>query len=114
MITTMTKTKDPDTILTAMKIARTEASHLIENTRTKELARLDAIMNAMEEHMTQHATAHKKALNRISNAQGWDEKTPTNTTAEERGRQTRRPSLKTRTKGERSKSCDPQTQDEWG
>ena len=63
--------------------------------KTPELAKLDTIMNAMEE-------AHKKALNRISNAKGWDEKTPTNTTAEERGRQTRRPLLETETKGEHS------------
>ena len=75
MIFTMTETNDPDTIATAMKIAQTEARHLIENTRTKEL---DAINNAMEE-------AHKKALNRISNAKERDNKTPTNTTAERKG-----------------------------
>ena len=78
MIATMTETNDPDTIATAMKIAQTEARHLIENTRTKELAKLDAINNAMEE-------AHKKALNWISNAKERDYKTPTNTTAERKG-----------------------------
>ena len=39
---------------------------------------MDAINNTMEE-------AHKKALNRISNAKERDDKTPTNTTAERKG-----------------------------
>ena len=104
IIATMTEANGPDTVVTAIKIARTEARHLIDNTRTKNLAKLDAIKNAVE-------GAHKKALNRISNAKEWDGKTPTNATAEGKGRQTKQPSPKTGTKGERSKSHDYQTQD---
>ena len=48
--------------------------HLIDNIRSKKLAKLDAINNAMKE-------AHKKALTRISNAKERDGKTPTNATA---------------------------------
>ena len=78
IITTMTEAKDLDTVVTAMEIARTEARHLIDNTRTKKLAKLDAINNTMEE-------AHKKALNQIANAKEQDDKTLTNATTERKG-----------------------------
>ena len=102
IITTMTEAKNPDTVVTAMKIARTEARHLIDNTRTKIPAKLDGINNAMGE-------AHKKALNRISNTKERDGKTPTNATAERKGTLNQATIAENRNQG--GKSRDPQTQD---
>ena len=102
IITTMTEAKNPDTVVTAMKIARTEARHLIDNTRTKKPAKLDGINNAMGE-------AHKKSLNCISNAKERDGKTPTNATAERKGTLNQATIAENRNQG--GKSRDPQTQD---